>query len=355
MPAEWEPHVATWLAWPHQAGDWPGKLDAVRWVFVEIARVLSQAERVRLIVGGKLEQRRAARMLERSGCDLGRIDFHLAATDRSWTRDFLPLFVVPGARARSKRIASVKWRFNGWARYPNHERDDAAGRSIAAQYGRPWFEPSVERGARRMHIVLEGGAIDVDGRGTAMVTEECLIAGKRARNRWLGRDGTERVLGDYLGIEKTLWVSRGIAGDDTSGHIDDFARFVAPSKVVICAESDRRDDNYLPLRQAAAALRHATDARDRKLELVELPMPRPVMYGRQRLPASYANFYIGNAAVLVPTFNDPADRIALDIFARLFPDRKVVGIYCRDLVLGLGTIHCSTQQEPALPKARRNS
>ena len=341
MPAEWEPHAATWLAWPHEPTDWPGKFDAVPWVIAEIARHLQDGERIRLIVRNRSERSRAAGALSRSGVRLARVDFVTAATDRSWTRDFLPLGVVRRHRGR-RELAAVKWRFDGWARYPNHKADDAAGRRIARRLGVPTFFPE----ASGRHLVLEGGAIDVDGQGTLLATEQCLLTGRQARNRTLGKAGTEAALRDYLGAERVIWLGNGIAGDDTGGHVDDFARFVAPGVVALAEEKNRRDPNYRPLHEARERLSGARDARGRRIEVVRLPMPRAVVFDGERLPASYANFYIGTGAVLVPTFNDPGDRVALGILAELFPKRTVVGIHSTDFVLGLGTIHCSTQQEP---------
>lgn len=345
MPAEWEPHAATWLAWPHEPKDWPGKFDAVPWVFAEVARHLQDGERIRLIVKDRAERLAAASVLKRSGVRLSRVDFVALPTDRSWTRDSLPTFVVKG-RGERKTLGCVKWRFNGWARYPNHHTDNRAGLAVARRMRVPAFFPEATIGGRLAPIVLEGGAIDVDGQGTLLATEQCLLTGKQARNRALGKRGTEKALRDYLGIEKVLWLGDGIAGDDTGGHVDDFARFVAPGRIVLAEELDRKDANYRPLRQAYTRLKKARDARGRRVEIVRLPMPRPVIFDGERLPASYANFYIGTSTVLVPTFNDPADRVALGILAELFPRRTVVGIHSTDFVLGLGTIHCSTQQQP---------
>jgi agmatine deiminase len=345
MPAEWEPHAATWLAWPHEPSDWPGKFEVVPWVFAEIARHLQAAERVRILVRDRAERTRAARVLTRSGVRLRRVDFVVAATDRSWTRDFLPIGVVRH-RGRQRSLAAVKWRFNGWARYRNHAADEAAGGLVATRLGAPIYRPVGIARRRRVPIVLEGGAIDVDGQGTLLTTEPCLLTGRQARNRGLGREGMEAALRDYLGVEQVIWLGAGIAGDDTGGHVDDFARFVAPGRVVVAEEWDRGDPNHLPLKDARRRLELARDARGRHLDIVPLPMPRPVVFDGERLPASYANFYVGTGAVLVPTFNDPNDRIALATLAGLFPDRTVVGIHATDFVLGLGTIHCSTQQEP---------
>ena len=346
MPAEWEPHAATWLAWPHEPTDWPGKFESVPWVFAEVIKNLTLGERVRLLVSGKRMQKEASRQLEKSQVDLRLVDFIEAATDRSWTRDFLPLFVAKSGRVGKRPLGAVKFQFNGWARYDNFARDEAAGLKVQARataLGVATFQADIEGGAR---LVLEGGAIDVDGQGTLLATEECLLDGRQARNRELGKAGVEAALRAHLGAEKVLWLGRGIAGDDTAGHIDDFARFVAPGKIVLAAEQRRKDANYKPLREASERLAGARDAQGRRVEVIALPMPEPVVFDEQRLPASYANFYIGNSVVLVPTFNDPADATALGIIAELFPERRVVGIFSKDFVLGLGTIHCSTQQEP---------
>jgi agmatine deiminase len=347
MPAEWEPHAATWLAWPHEKSDWPGKFELIPWVFAELARVLTRGERVRLLVQNAAERKHATAVFKASGVDLRRVDFVEAATDRSWTRDFVPSFVVRRGRGKKRELAGVRFRFDGWKRYRNHKRDVVAGGAALAFLDVGAFEPMVTLGKKTHHVVLEGGAIDVDGEGTLLATEECLLDGKQARNPELGRGLTEQVLRDFLGAQKVVWLGRGIAGDDTGGHIDDFCRFVGPGKVVVAQELAKKDPNYRVLGDALERLRAARDARGRRFDIVPLPMPAPVVFEGQRLPASYANFYVASHAVLVPVFNDPNDRVALGIFSELFPEREVVPIHSRDLVLGLGTLHCSTQQEPA--------
>jgi len=350
MPAEWEPHAATWLAWPHEKSDWPGKFELIPWVFAELARVLTASERVRVLVRHAADRQHARAVFASSGVDLKKVDFVTAATDRSWTRDFVPSFVVKrgSAKKAQKKLAAVRFRFDGWKRYPNHRRDVVAGGVALDFTGAPRFEPVVTLGKKQHHVVLEGGAIDVDGEGTLLATEECLLDGKQARNPELGRGLTEQVLREFLGAQKVIWLGRGIAGDDTGGHVDDFARFVAPGRVVVAQELEKKDPNQRVLAAALERLRGARDARGRRLDIVPLPMPAPIVFQKQRLPASYANFYVASEAVLVPTFNDPNDGVALGIFKELFPNREVVGIYSRDLVLGLGTLHCSTQQEPAV-------
>jgi len=351
MPAEWEPHLGTWIAWPHESRDWPGKLAPIFWVYGEVVRQLAGGERVRILVNDSASQARARGVLERVGVDLSQVDFFKVPTDRSWTRDTCPLFV---RRASDGNIALTDWKFNGWAKYANHLRDDAVPRRLAQRLGLPRFVPRVvpdlgrkKGGTVLRQVVLEGGSVDVDGAGTLLTTEECLLSPVQARNPGMSRQQLERVLGDFLGVRQVLWLGQGIAGDDTHGHVDDLARFVGKSTVVIAQEPDATDVNHRPLAENRERLSAMTNASGERLDVVSLPMPAPVVFDGTRLPASYANFYVGNNAVLVPTFNDPADRQALGILAELFPGRKVVGIHAVDLVWGLGTLHCMTQQHPA--------
>lgn len=338
MPAEWAPHEATWLAWPHRRDDWPGKFMSIAWVYAEIVRNLHQSERVRILTNNPAAEGRSRRILANALVDFEKIDFFHYRTDRSWTRDFGPLFIT-----NSKgKLAATDWHFNAWAKYADRSHDDLVAGKIARALGCRAWQPKV--GKRR--VVLEGGSIDVNGQGLLLTTEECLLSDVQARNPGLSRIQLEKVFADYLGIEKTLWLGRGIAGDDTHGHVDDLARFVGPRKVVAVVEDDPADINYQPLQENRERLQGMTDQAGRKLEVVQLPMPSPVIWAGQRLPASYANFYIANDRVLVPTFNDPRDRLALGILADLFPDRTVVGIHAVDLVWGLGTLHCMTQQQP---------
>lgn len=349
MPAEWAPHAATWIAFPHKRGDWPGKADAVQWVFAEMARHLTRGERLRILVRDAQEAARARYLFGCVGCDLNQVDCIKHDTDRSWTRDYLPTFVLrhPRSKRRSAReVGAVKWRFNGWNRYPDYKLDDAAGIYVAREFAAQAFSPEVNVRGRLQRVTLEGGSIDVDGEGTLLTTEECLLVGRRARHKSMGREVSEQILKEHLGVTQVIWLPDGIDGDDTSGHIDDFARFVKPGVVVLCQESRRSDPNHRKLAIAKERLVAARDARGRRLQIIALPMPEPVMHGRARLPASYANFYIATECVLVPTFNDACDQQALGILSELFPDRRVVGIHASELVLGLGTLHCSTQQEP---------
>ena len=344
MPAEWEPHAATWIAWPHEPRDWPGKLPAIDWVYGEVVRHLAVGERVRIVVSTAAVAKRARDVLRRVGVDRKRVQLFAAPTDRSWTRDYCPIYVVNG----DGEVAITNWRFNGWAKYANHKRDDAVNDRIARKDRVRQWQPTARVGKRIARVVLEGGAIDVNGTGTLLATEECLLDEKvQARNPGLGREALESVLAAHLGVRKVLWLGRGISGDDTHGHIDDLARFVDETTVVVAQASDPDDVDYEPLRENRARLERMTTADGRPLRVLSLPMPAPLFLDGIRLPASYANFYIGNEAVIVPTFNDPNDRAALEMLAGLFPTRRVVGIHAVDLVWGFGTLHCMTQQEPA--------
>jgi agmatine deiminase len=324
MPAEWEPHEATWLAWPHEKSDWPGKFAPIPWLYGEIVRHLARVERVRILTE---DESRVRDILKKCGVDLNAVEFFEYPTNRSWTRDYCPLFV------RTPDLAIAHWRFNGWAKYDNYRFDAAIPESIA----RDLKIDCVETG-----LVLEGGAIDVNGAGKLLATEECLLSGVQQRNPGVSRKSLEAAFRKFLGVTETIWLGRGIAGDDTHGHIDDITRFTSIDTVATAIERDKSDPNYEPLQDNLARLKSRGD-----LRIATLPMPEPVYFNGQRLPASYANFYIANRLVLAPVFGDKNDRAALNTLARLFPDREVVGIPCRDLVLGLGTLHCMTQQQPS--------
>jgi agmatine deiminase len=338
MPAEWEEHAATWLGWPHELSDWPGKFAPIPWAFAEIVRHLSQSERVYLLVESAQAESRVKAILKKAGADLEAVDFFHVPTDRGWMRDSGPICV----KNSSGGIAYNNFVFNGWAKYPNHKKDAALVAKANKRLKRPLYFP-MHNGRR---VVLEGGSIDVNGRGTLLTTEECLQSKIQERNPGFTKTDYEKVFHEYLGITKVLWLGNGIAGDDTHGHVDDVTRFVNESTVVTIVEEHRDDANYAALQDNLHRLKTMTDQDGKSLRVETLPMPAPVYFNGQRLPASYANFYIANNLVIVPTFNDANDRIALNILAKLFPDRQLVGIHCRDLVLGLGTLHCMTQQEP---------
>jgi agmatine deiminase len=401
MPAEWEPHEATWLGWPHELTDWPGKFAPIPWAFAEIVRHLTRVERVNLLVENHAARSRVKAILEKSGADLDAITFFDVPTDRGWMRDSGPIAVVPSGlpelsspRARTgvrrdegpavrlldenpeqisrtgslrrkerrdagapDRTAFLNFGFNGWAKYDDYKKDAKVPRRLASEIDRRIRAKDTAADSKLAgslilpthkgrHVVLEGGSIDVNGRGTLLTTEECLLSSVQERNPGFTREDYAEVFRRYLGVTNVLWLRKGIAGDDTHGHVDDLARFVNPSTVVTAFEEDSADANYETLAENLALLRSMTDQDGKPLRVETLPMPQAVIFDSQRLPASYANFFIANKIVLVPTFNDPADRIALDKLAALFPDRSIVPIYCRDLVLGLGTIHCMTQQLP---------
>jgi len=371
MPAEWEPHASTWLAWPHLRGDWPGKFEPIPWVYAEIVRNLVRHERVDLIVNSERAEKQARGVLEQADALSDNVCFHRWRTDRVWTRDSGCIFLTTQeptplmgtelrassseleSSGRSKptaqgsQLLALHFQFNAWAKYDNYQFDAKLGTRMAKAAGarieRPVFgdQESVEH-----RIVLEGGSIDVNGCGTLLTTEECLLSTTQQRNAAMNRDAYERLFADYFGIQTVIWLGDGIEGDDTHGHVDDLARFVAPGTVVAMVEANPQDENYSVLQHNLGRLRAARDQNGQRLNVVQIPMPRPVVFEGRRLPASYANFYIANGCVLVPVFNDPNDRIALNTLAELFPTREIVPIYSGDLIWGFGALHCMTQQEP---------
>lgn len=346
MPAEWERHEATWLGWPHNPTDWPDKLDTIRWVYGEMVRRISPGETVHLLVANKAEEKLARRYLGRAGCDLRNVQFIVHPTNRGWMRDSGPIFVrkqpAPGGQRRSD-TAIVHFHFNAWAKYDDWQKDRRVPDMAAELLGKPLSNAEWQG----RDFVLEGGGIDVNGRGTLLTTEECYLDPKvQVRNPGLGKKEIDETLKKYLGVTNVLWLVAGPVGDDTHGHIDDICRFVNADTVVLIRETNRKDANYRPLAENWERIQDLRLENGCRPHVVALPMPAPVYFDGYRLPASYANFYIANAAVLVPTFNDPNDRVALGILAELFPDRPVVGIHAVDLVLGFGTLHCLTQQQP---------
>lgn len=363
MPAEWEPHSATWLAWPHNRTDWPGKFEPIPFVYAEIVRHLASVERVEIIVNDEAAEQRArevlalANVLKTPQARHPNLRFHRWPTNRGWTRDSGPIFligdeperkVIRGAAKSRPALAITNWRFNAWAKYRNWQLDNQLPDNVTRLLKVPSFHPVLVLNGKPRHVVLEGGSIDVNGRGTLITTDECLLGDVQQRNPGLTRKDLETVFNRYLGIQKTIWLDRGIAGDDTHGHVDDISRFVGPSTVVTAYEPDASDPNHEPLRENFRRLTRATDQNGKPLRVIKLPMPAPVYFRGQRLPASYANFYIANRIVLVPIFDDPNDRVALNTLADAMPRHTIVPIYCGDLVWGLGTIHCMTQQQPAV-------
>jgi agmatine deiminase len=337
MPAEWEPHEATWLSWPHKEASWPGAFERVPAIFVEIARHLSEAELVRINVSDDDFAERVRSLLRRGGVNLEAVRFHLNPTDDAWVRDHGPLYVVRYRDGRRERAIN-DWGYNAWGnKYPPYDNDDVVPSRIAEEAGEPLFKPG---------IVMEGGSLDVNGRGTLITTESCLL--NPNRNPHLNREQIEGYLRDYLGVSNILWLGDGIAGDDTDGHVDDMTRFVSPDVVVTVVEDDPEDENYEALQENYERLLRMKDERGNPLRVIELPMPGPVYFEDQRLPASYANFYIANKSVLVPVYRHENDEKACAILQKIFTDRKVIAIDSVELIWGLGAIHCVTQQQPAV-------
>ena len=341
MPAEWEPHRATWISWPHHEPDWAGKLGPIPWVYAEIARVVAEHEPIEILCATDAIRDSACGVLEAHGVRRDRVRMHIVATDRVWLRDSAPTGVID----RAGDMVWLNWAFNAWAKYDNWALDAQVGAAMAAVTSRRREEPM--RADATGRVVLEGGGIEVNGDGLLLVTEEWLLSETQVRNPGLTRADYEQIFAEWLGVHHTIWLGEGCVGDDTHGHIDDVARFVARDTIVLAVERDPSDENHLRSMDNLRRLEHAARSPETgPLRIVTLPFPRPVMMNGERLPASYANFYIANGVVLVPTFNDPNDRVALNTIAESMPSHRVVGIHSVDLVWGLGTLHCLTQQEP---------
>jgi len=348
MPAEWEKHTATWLGWPHNESDWPDKIDTIRWVYGEMVRKISQSELVRILVRSKAEAKFVASYLKRAACDLKRVQFVVHPTNRGWTRDSGPIHVTRsterGVRNGKRDKAIVHFHFNAWAKYKNWQLDTNVPETAAKLLKRPLFDAKFNG----KNFVIEGGGIEVNGRGTLLTTEECYQhPSVQVRNPGMTKAQYNSQFKKYLGVTNVLWLVAGPVGDDTHGHIDDICRFTDRKTLVLIKETNKRDVNYRPLSENWERIKEFRLEDGSKPEVVALPMPSPLYYKNWRLPASYANFYVCNACVIVPTFNDVNDRVALGILGELFKDRPVVGIHAVDLVLGFGSLHCLTQQEPA--------
>ncbi len=334
MPPEWAPHEATWMVWPHNTETWSGgALRRVEDVYLDILKALSRREKIRLLVAPALDINKLRRRALKKGVRTGALEFHRVVTADSWIRDYGPVFL----KGPEGEKAWCKWRFNAWGRkYSAHRKDDRVFGKAQKMTGAFRFDAE---------MVLEGGSIDVNGSGDCLTTEQCLL--NPNRNRGFSRKTVESALKVYLGVRRVWWLKGGILGDDTDGHVDDVARFAGPKTVLAAYEEDPRDGNYDILRENWERLRFFGRKSGAALRLIKLPMPRPLLFRRKRLPASYANFYAANDAVLLPVYKDPADRTAVEIFKKVFPGRKIVPVDCCTLVEGLGAIHCLTQQEPA--------
>lgn len=350
MPAEWEKHEATWLGWPHNESDWPDKIDTIRWVYGEMVRKISEGELVRMLVRSQAEAKFAGSYLKRAGCNLKRVQFVVHPTNRGWTRDSGPIFVKRKHRTSNTQhptsngeTAIVHFHFNAWAKYRNWQLDTKVPETAAKLLKKRLFDAQFN--GRK--FVIEGGGIEVNGRGTLLTTEECYQHPTvQVRNPGMSKAQYDETFKKYLGVKNVLWLRNGPVGDDTHGHIDDICRFVNPRTLVLIKETNPLDINYRPLAENWERVQEFRLEDGERPEVVSLPMPAPLHYGNWRLPASYANFYICNACVIVPTFNDPNDRVALGTLGELFKDRPVVGIHAVDLVLGFGSLHCLTQQQP---------
>jgi len=343
LPAEWEPHQATLLSFPFNGNDWPGKYDVIKWAFVEMIRKVVEFESVLLVVKSESQQQTVGAMLRQAHADTKQVKYIIQNTNRSWMRDSGPIVVQ---RSDGKREA-LQFRFNGWAKYANHRLDWKISAAVATALKVPLTEVLYQG----RPVVLEGGAIEVNGKGTLITTEECLLDQKtQVRNPGYTKQDYAAIFQEYLGVTNVIWLGEGIEGDDTHGHVDDICRFVNPTTVVACVEPNKKDVNHRRLEKNLDRLKQARLEEGSKLEVVPLPMPGRLDFEDLRLPASYVNFLVTNGCVLVPTFNDPNDAIALGVLGELFPNRQVIGIHAVDLVWGLGTLHCLSHEITAAVK-----
>jgi agmatine deiminase len=334
FPAEFAPHAATWLSWPHKEASWPGKINAIYPSYVKFIKELIKGERVKINVVDAAMQQQATDWMTRFDVDLSMIDFFIHPTNDAWCRDHGPAFLINPSAHPQKVI--VDWGYNAWGnKYPPYDLDDVIPTRIAEHYGLPVWHPG---------IVMEGGSVEFNGKGTLLTSTACLL--NPNRNPHLNQEQIEKYLRDYYGVEQILWVDEGIVGDDTDGHIDDTVRFVNADTVLATVESDRTDENYALLQHNLQQLKAMRLIDGKPLNIIELPMPSPLSYEGQRLPCSYANFYIANHAVIVPVFHCKQDETALRIIEQCFPGREVVGIDSVDIIWGLGSFHCLSQQEP---------
>ncbi|MCO4293965.1 agmatine deiminase family protein [Solitalea sp. MAHUQ-68] len=335
FPAEWAKHTATWLSWPHKEASWPGKLDTIYPVYAQFIKVVAEGEQVCINVNDEQMKSFAIAQLEMQGVDLSKVSFFMHPTNDAWCRDHGPAFLI---NPKEKKKIIVDWGYNAWGdKYPPYELDDVIPTRIAKHYDLPVYYPG---------IVMEGGSVDFNGAGTILTTSACLL--NKNRNPHLNQGQIEEYLRNYYGAEQILWLGDGIIGDDTDGHVDDITRFVNEDTVVTVVEHDKKDENYEPLKENLELLKKMRLINDKQLNIIELPMPDAVIYEDTRLPASYANFYIANSAVVVPTYRCKNDELALDILTQCFPDRKVIGLDSTDIIWGLGSFHCLSQQEPAV-------
>lgn len=337
LQPEWAEHKATWIGWPQNKNDWPGKFAPIQWVYAEIVRKIAEGEKVRILVDSKEIEKKALSSLKLANANISNVEFFEFKCNRGWTRDSAPVFLKKG-----NVTALAKFKFNAWAKYPNYRKDEQLPNFIQHQFGLKCFEVL----HKNKPVVLEGGSIDYNGEGTLVTTEECLMDQRiQARNKGFSKDIYLDIFHKYLGVENIIWLGKGISGDDTHGHVDDICRFVNKNTLVIAMENNKNDVNFTNLNENKERLKDAVLADGTKPEVVELPMPKALIFDGERLPASYANFYICNSYVLVPTFNDPNDRIAIGIISELFPQKVVCGIHAVDLVWGFGTLHCLTHEQ----------
>ena len=345
MPAEWEPQKSVWISWPHNKNDWPGMFEKIPNVVGKIIKYLANHQRIDLLVNTNKSMDEARKKLKRTGCKLSNIKFHKIKTDRLWLRDSGPIFLI-NKKIRKKIMLNFK--FTGWSKYKNFRNDNKINYQISKYLDVKSILPKKINSKKFEKVVMEGGAFDTNGSGSILLTKECLLSSKQERNKGFKKSDYESLFSKYLNTKNFIWLNKGIVGDDTHGHIDDIARFVSKTTIMIADENNKSDKNYKSLKENIKILRKSYDENGKKFKIIKIPMPSPIFIQKTRVPASYLNFFISNKTVLVPIFNVKEDKKVLKIFRKFFTKRKVIAVDCSDLIWGFGAIHCMTQQEPII-------
>ena len=345
MPAEWEPQKSVWISWPHNKNDWPGMFEKIPNVVGKIIKYLANHQRIDLLVNTNKIMYEARKKLKRTGCKLSNIKFHKIKTDRLWLRDSGPIFLI---NKKTRKKIMLNFKFTAWSKYKNFRNDNKINYQISKYLNIKSILPKKINSKKFEKVVMEGGAFDTNGSGSILLTKECLLSSKQERNKGFKKSDYESLFSKYLNTKNFIWLNKGIVGDDTHGHIDDIARFVSKTTIMIADENNKSDKNYKSLKENIKIVRKSYDENGKKFKIIKIPMPSPIFIQKTRVPASYLNFFISNKTVLVPIFNVKEDKKVLKIFRKFFTKRKVIAVDCSDLIWGFGAIHCMTQQEPII-------
>ena len=345
MPAEWEPQKSVWLIWPYNQKDWPGLFNKIPEVYAKIIFELSKNQIVNLLINKNADKKKIKKYLLNYGCKILRIKFHIIKSDRVWIRDSGPIFLI---RKKNKKKIILNFSFNGWSKYKNYKNDNKINNFISKKLNLKKIIPKIEKSGKFKNIVMEGGAFDVNGQGSVILTKECLLSKVQERNFNFKKKDYEKIFSKYLNIKNFIWLNKGIIGDDTHGHVDDIARFVSKNTIMTAFEKNKNDKNFKSLKKNFEILKKSRNENGNKFNIIKIPMPPPIYINKIRTPASYLNFFITNRSVLLPVFKVKGERKVINLFKKNFKNKKIVPIDCKELIWGFGAIHCMTQQEPKL-------